>query len=181
MKVCGTFWKHQPRYKAISLIIYYILHPIYYTFAIFTDRTTSDEKIEVAHVRLQDYIRFELDRRMTPPKTCIPKVLTSKSRGGRKPWYRGWYRANLHPPRPHKAISRAKLPFRTANHLELFIVIYLSSGISIRVRKDADRNWLFEKKSCLIVREIETPRLTLSARLLLPFSSRQKWAARNDW
>lgn len=157
------------------------MHSIYYTFAIFTDHT--DEKVEVAHVpRFRDYIGFELDRRDDPlRKHAFPKYWPRSRAGDESPGTVVGTVPIYTPRVPTKAISRAKLPFRTANHLELFIVIYPSSGISIRVRKDADRNWLLEKKKRCCLGEIETLRLTLSARLLLPFSSRQKWVARNDW
>jgi len=68
---------------------------MHYAFAIFTDRT--DIGGEVAHVsRFRCYIAFELDRRMTLRKRTFPKYWPRSRAGGRKRWYRGWYRANLH-------------------------------------------------------------------------------------
>jgi len=95
---------------------------------------TSGEKIQEV---FRDCIERELDLAGRPPETYIPKVLTSSSRAGTETLVPRLVPRQFTPPR--EAIARKTTLM--ANHLVLFIiVIYPSPGVSIRVRKDANRN-----------------------------------------
>lgn len=76
---------------------------------VYRSDNTSGEKIEAVDrvTWLQNYIVFKTRPLDEPRKRAFPKYRPRSRVGKRKLWYRGWYRANLHP--------RATL-YRTQNY-----------------------------------------------------------------